>query len=116
MSSGAANGKWGVELWINLQQPFATVKRKHLCFQKGDFHVAHRDPRRFVVDIKNNYLAFWCMVVHTPQSGLPLGERQRWWTETNGLLLHNSEPGEELAVCIDENAAPGSADVSCVFL
>ena len=56
------------------------------------------------------------MVVHTPQSGLPLGERQRWWTETNGLLLHNSEPGEELAVCIDENAAPGSADVSCVFL
>ena len=47
LCSGHSQGRWGVELWVHLLQPFAYIKKTALFFRKQDFHVAFRDPRRF---------------------------------------------------------------------
>ncbi|CAL1127063.1 unnamed protein product [Cladocopium goreaui] len=115
LCSGQAHGKWGVELWVNLQQPFAHIKKTALLFRPQDFHVAHRDPRRLLVHIHNAHFSSWCLVAHAPQSGIAMRERQAWWEETTGILHKYLIAAEPLFVCIDANAAPGVPDGIGVF-
>ena len=115
LCSGSLQGKWGVELWINLQQPFAHIKKTALFFRKQDFHVAHRDPRRLLVRIHNDHFQSWCLVAHAPQSGITLADRQGWWEETKEILLRSLFPGGQFFMCIDANAAPGVPDGVSVF-
>ena len=116
LCSGGLQGKWGVELWINLQQPFAHIKKTALFFRKQDFHVAHRDHRRLLVRIQNDHFQSWCLVAHAPQSGIALGDRQAWWDETKEILLRSlRSTGEQFFMCIDANAAPGVPDGASVF-
>ena len=115
LCSGSLQGKWGVELWINLQQPFAHIQKTALFFRKQDFHVAHRDPRRLLVRIQNDHFQSWCLVAHAPQSGIAFGDRQIWWDETKEILHRSLFPGEQFFMCIDANAAPGVPDGVSVF-
>ena len=87
LCSGHSQGRWGVELWVNLLQPFAYIKKTALFFRKQDFHVAFRDPRRLLVHISNAHFQSWCFVAHAPQSGISMTERQTWWDARRDLLL-----------------------------
>lgn len=113
--SGGLNGKWGVEFWVNLQQPFAHIRKTAIFFRKQDFHVAYRDPRRILVHIRNDHFSSWCMVAHAPQSGIAMRERQNWWEETRDILHRNLIEGDQLFMCLDANAGPGVPDGTCVF-
>ena len=115
LCSGSERGCWGVELWVNLLQPFAYVNKKGICFQKKDFHVAHRDARRLLVNINNAHFQAWCLVAHAPQSGTPMLDRQTWWQTTSDLLERHVGAGEQLFLCVDANAAPGVPDGVSVF-
>lgn len=115
LCSGSQQGKWGVELWANLHQPYAYIKKTGLCFHKSDFHVTHRDARRLLVHINTAHLQVWCFVAHAPQSGIALSERQIWWLDTRDILLRYIGTGEQLFLCIDANAAPGVPDGTSVF-
>ena len=115
LCSGSLQGKWGVELWINLHQPFAHIKKTPLFFRRQDFHVAHRDPRRLLVHIQNEHFRSWCLVAHAPQSGIALRDRQTWWEETREIILRFMHAGEQFFMCIDANAGPGVPDGMCVF-
>ena len=115
LCSGHAQGKWGLELWVNLHQPFAHIKKAALFFRKQDFHVAHRDPRRLLVHIRNDYFTSWCLVAHAPQSGIAMTNRKQWWEETRSILHKYLLANEPLFVCIDANAAPGMPDGEGVF-
>jgi len=115
LCSGSQQGRWGVELWINLRQPFAHIKKTGVYFQKSDFHVTYRDPRRLLVHVNNAHFQAWCLVAHAPQSGTPMQDRQDWWSQTRDILLRSMGTGEQLFLCIDANAAPGFPDGNCVF-
>ena len=116
LCSGSSRGNFSVELWVNLEQPFAWIHRQPIRFQKSNFHVAHRDPRRLLVRVHNDWLLFGCVVLHAPQSGQSLDLREDWgWNETRTLLLRFVEPQEFLISYADANAAPGTADGISVF-
>lgn len=115
LCSGHSKGRWGVELWVNLQQPFAYIKKKALFFRAQDFHVAHRDPRHLLVHIHHMHFTSWCLVAHAPQSGIPMKDRQNWWDETREILIKYLSADEPLFACIDANAAPGTQDGISVF-
>ena len=110
LCSGSLQGQGGVELWVNLGQPFAHRGKRAILFQKRDFHVAHRDPHRLLVRIQNDQICFWCIVLHAPHSGSSLMHRSAWWAETQSILQQFVEPHEDLVACMDANAAPGQAD------
>ena len=115
LCSGSLQGQGGVELWVNLGQPFAHRGKRAILFQKRDFHVAHRDPQRLLVRIQNDQIGFWCIVLHAPHSGSSLMHRSAWWAETQSILQQFVELHEDLVACMDANAAPGQADGRAVL-
>eukprot|EP00435_Cladocopium_sp_Y103_P056434 s522_g19.t1 len=112
--SGAIKGQGGVELWVNLRQPFAWQGSKPLHFRAGHFQVLLSDPHRLAVRVTTFCLDLLLFVGHAPHSGRPDSECKEWWDDTVALLQDRC--GHlPLVVMVDANAAPGDPDSFSVF-
>lgn len=115
ISAGHRDGQYGVELWINLQQPIAYDQRRQpLFFQPHHFQVTHCDPQRLIVRCNMEALALWILVAHAPHSGHSRQDRETWWMKTQELIETYSD-GIPWIWLIDANASPGEADQVTVF-
>ena len=79
LAGGCEQHQQGVELWINMAQPYAHVNGKPCHFEKGDFQIAHKDPRILVVRIDTVHWNGWIVVAYAPQSGISRSTRAEWW-------------------------------------
>ena len=114
LCSGADHAHGGVELWINLQQPYSYANHKPLKLTYQTAQVLHSDPRRLLVHVVAPHLDIVIFVGHAPHSGRPEPERADWWNETTMLLRQFCGSSWPL-VLIDANAAPGDRDHMTVF-
>eukprot|EP00435_Cladocopium_sp_Y103_P061146 s257_g22.t1 len=112
--SGAVKGQGGVELWVNLRQPFGWQDSQPLHFRAEHFQVLLSDPHRLAVRAKTSAFDLMLFVGHAPHSGRPDSDCKEWWTDTVTFLQDHcgSSP---LLVMIDANAAPGDPDNVSVF-
>ena len=102
MSSGSEGHHHGVELWINLAQPYAYCDQQPLRFTRDDFQVVYRDPRILLVCAETAYWRGWLLVAYAPHSGLPLAHREAWWFTLSEVAARRSA-GDPLIVMIDAN-------------
>lgn len=113
-SSGCHNQQQGVELWINLSQPYAYFNGKAQRFDKKDFQVVHKDSRILLVRVDTVFWNCWLLVAYAPHSRLPLSQREGWWQHLEEVTRHRTG-SDPLIVMIDANAAPGCFDGKAVF-
>ena len=73
LASGCTNHQQGVELWINLSQPYGYIKGRPQYFEKGDFQVAYKDARILVVRIDTKFWNAWIVVAYAPHIVACLG-------------------------------------------
>ena len=85
-----------------------------MFLDKGDIQVAHKDPRALLARIETIYWQCWLLVAYAPHTGLPLGQREQWWTSL-AELAHRRGRDEQMIVLLDANAAPGPRDDIAVF-
>ena len=109
LGGGADKGHHGVELWINMAQPFAYTGKTAHFLQKQHVVVAYKDPRMILTNISHPMWRAWVVVAHAPQSGTPEQERQTWWESLNAQLLAFVRD-DEVYVLLDANAEPGHTD------
>jgi len=109
LCSGASQGQGGVELWINLIQPYGYEGRIPLLLKQENVQVLHADPQRLLARVVATHLDIFVLVGHAPHSGHPQATRSTWWTSTTELL-HDLCGENKPYVMIDANAEPGSAD------
>ena len=115
LCAGHQDGQYGVELWVNLQQPIAHDPRGRPVFlQPHHFQVTHCDLQRLIVRCSMETLSLWILVAHAPHSGKSAQDRSTWWTTTQDLIDAFSD-GVPWIWLIDANAAPGEADQRTVF-
>lgn len=114
LASGADHGHFGVELWLALTIPFGHYKGRPRFFSKKDVTVLHRDPRRLLVRVCNDFLDVLLFVLHGPQSGRDQEERKDWWEHTTRVVQRFEHLGP-LFVLGDMNATTGLADHVTVF-
>ena len=114
LSSGCHKHQQGVELWINLAQPYGYINKKPIFLERQEIQVVHKDPRILLARVETPIWQCWLLVAYAPQSGLPLDQRERWWAELSEVV-HRREAGEQLIAMIDANAAPGGRDDVAVF-
>ena len=112
LGGGSEKGHFGVELWINLQQPFAQIGKRPIFLQKQQVTVVHKDPRILLTRIAHLHFDAWILVAHAPQSGQAERERERWWATVHEILQRFVQD-KDLYVLIDANAAAGPTD-ACV--
>ena len=111
ISSGALKGHFGVELWVNLKQPYGYADHKRLLFHRRHFAVRHADPRLLLVHVDAPKLDCLVLVAHAPHSGQRLQERLQWWDQCRELCTHHRASHDQpLFVLIDANAASGPRD------
>lgn len=113
LASGCMNHQQGVELWINLSQPYGYLKGRPQYFEKGDFQVAYKDARILMVRINTKFWNAWIVVAYAPHSGLSWKERERWWHQLSEIT-HKRQATTPLIVMVDANASPGAADGKAV--
>jgi hypothetical protein len=113
--SGHDHGQGGVEIWINLDQPYGCDSTgKSMYFKEHNFQVLHRDPRRLLVNLQADGIHCCLFTAHAPHSGRPREERETWWEETTELIW--SRTAQQPCVwLIDANAEPGTADGEVVY-
>ena len=114
IAGGSDNGRFGVELWIALKQPFAFVGGKPQFLNRSQVQLLHHDPRRLLVCIVNQIFQCFVLVLHAPQSGRPVHERREWWQETTDLIVSQSTAYPVL-VLVDANAKTGPSRPPVVF-
>eukprot|EP00435_Cladocopium_sp_Y103_P029303 s270_g7.t1 len=107
-------GHHGVELWVNLRQPFAYQTTQPLYFSAGDFVVVAAGPRYLFVHVINAYIDLWLVVAYAPQSGQTSEQREAWWQDFD-VLFHQYVSADRAIVMIDANAASGSSDHVHIF-
>ena len=108
--TGHRDGQYGIELWFDLETPFAVDHRgKEYRFAASHFQVVHYDPQRLLVRCDADLLSFWVLACHAPHSGHPGAVRDAWWATTTHILeeYHDSDA---LFVLADANAEPGAFD------
>ena len=114
IASGHAKGHYGVELWINLAQPFIWTDDQPFFFETSNFVAVHLDPRCLIVRLDHPHLQAFLVVAHAPQSGQAEVDRAEWWGLFQGLLsrhcLHHP-----CFVMLDANATTGPFDDVHVF-
>lgn len=111
IASGAHRGHHGVELWVNLRQPYAYAKGQPLFFQRRHFTVRHADPRILIVFVETPFFQALVLVGHGPQSGQPLQDRIEWWHKCGELCAkHRADESQHLFVLLDANASSGRTD------
>ena len=79
ISSGHQKGHYGVELWIDLDRPYAYVDGRSVHFAKHHFTVLHAEPRLLIVRAHADYLHAVFVVAHAPHSGYTRADREAWW-------------------------------------
>ena len=109
LGGGSTGGHYGVELWINLTQPFANVGTKPKYLNKQNVVVVHADPRLLIAKISHELWHACIAVAHAPHSGHPDEVRSAWWCQLTETLTHHAAD-VELYVLIDANATPGHTD------
>eukprot|EP00435_Cladocopium_sp_Y103_P032292 s1431_g8.t1 len=114
ISGGSDSGKFGVELWISLRQPYVYIAGKAFYFARSDFQLLHHDPRRLLVRMACAHLDGFLMVLHAPQSGRPQQERETWWRDTTDLAQKYCQ-SFPLFVLMDANAKTGRHCEPIVF-
>lgn len=115
LASGHDGGHLGVEIWINLMQPYAHQGQRPKYFQRSDFVVVDRSPRHLLVHVVNEDMRFWILCAHSPHSGIPSGERETWW-HTLSETVHRHAQQAPTVVLMDANARSGPADHIHVFV
>ena len=113
ISGGDQRGQLGVELWVNLEQPYAYQGRFPIYFQQTDFVVVEATPRTLLVLHDHQAHRFWFLVAHGPQSGRPQEEREEWWTHLSTSLFQHVQ--SDKIFMIDANAATGPRDDLHIF-
>ena len=114
LSSGCQKNQQGVELWINLAQPYGYINKKPIFLDRQEIQVVHKDSRILLARIETPIWQCWLLVAYAPQSGLPLEQREQWWSALPELV-HRRDAGEQMIVMLDANAAPGAQDNVAVF-
>ncbi|CAL1136698.1 unnamed protein product [Cladocopium goreaui] len=114
ISGGDQQGQLGVELWVNLTQPYAYQGRTPVFFQRMDFVVVEATPRTLLVLHDHPSHRFWFLVAHGPQSGRPQEEREEWWMHLTTLLFQHVQ-SDKIFILIDANAATGPRDDIHIF-
>eukprot|EP00435_Cladocopium_sp_Y103_P063399 s121_g25.t1 len=113
LSSGAVQGQYGVELWVNLDMPLGWSRTgrttKQYYFQRSNFCVVVAEPRRMLVRCDHQLCDCWLFIGHAPHSGKPAPERQQWWVDTTAMLQSHCDAAP-LFWLLDANAAPGAPD------
>jgi exonuclease III len=109
LCSGASHGHGGVELWINLNQPYGYVGRTPLVLKQENVQVIQADPSRILARVVTTYLDIAIFVGHAPHSGHTQEDRSSWWNRTTDLIHDNCGENKPY-VMIDANAEPGPAD------
>ena len=109
ISGGSQTHLYGVELWVNLAQPFAYIHRQPVYFQRNDFVVVRTHPRYLIVHAVNKIFDAWLVVAHAPQSGRPREEREQWWQQFTEVVQGVID-GAPLFLLIDANASSGFRD------
>ena len=62
LGGGADKGHHGVELWINMAQPFAYTGKTAHFLQKQHVVVAYKDPRMILTNISHPMWRAWVVV------------------------------------------------------
>ena len=106
IAGGGVDGQLGVELWVNLAQPFAVDDAGRHHFEQRHFQVLHSDPRRLLVRVSHPIWSCLILVGHGPHTGRDHSERQEWWNATHSLLQRYRHH-LPLFVMIDANARTG---------
>ena len=114
LASGDHQGQQGVELWVNLTQPFGWQNGRPLYFVKKDIVVISANPRLLIARVCNLHMDFMIAVVYAPQSGIAHSERASWWHDTM-TTMQETVQNKELVILIDANAASGACDDHHVF-
>ena len=114
LASGDYHGHQGVELWVNLNQPYGWQSGRPLYFTKKDIVVTFASPRCMLVRVHNLHLDFMIAVIYAPQSGIPHSERADWWNDTM-ISIQDAVQDKDLVLLIDANAASGEQDARHVF-
>eukprot|EP00435_Cladocopium_sp_Y103_P031951 s274_g8.t1 len=90
LASGSANGQLGTELWVNLDQPFLSKRKKPIYLARGHFQVTHADTRRLLVRVSHPAWHALLFVGHAPHTGHDELTRHNWWTSTISLLQQHA--------------------------
>jgi len=113
IASGSDHGQLGVEVWVNLKQPF-THGDSTQCFKRSDFVAVSRSPRHLLVHVLNDHIDIWLLCAHAPHSGAPQEIREHWWQQLSQLVC-TYVTNEHVLVMIDANARTGPLDNEHVF-
>lgn len=109
LGGGSSKGHFGVELWINLRQPFAWLGRRPLFLSKQNVVVVHSTSRHLLAKVTHEHWKAWLLVAHAPQSGQADVQRKLWWDEIHEVLQQFLDDSE-FFVMLDANAEPGKQD------
>ena len=114
LASGDHHGQQGVELWINLQQPYGWQNKRPLFITKNGIVVTYANPRCLIARVQNAHLDFHVAVIYAPQSGIAHSEREEWWHDMM-IILQEHIRDKDMVLLIDANAASGAQDGQHVF-
>ena len=114
IASGHHGGHLGVELWVNLDQPYAQRGISSRFFKRSDFVVVSQSPRHLLVHAQNEDLDFWLLSAHAPHGGTAQDGREFWWNQMSQLIHEHVRHGDLLTM-IDANARSGRTDEIHVF-
>ena len=76
-----------LELWVNLDQPYAQRGSSSRYFKRSDFVVVSQSPRHLLVHAQNEDLDFWLLSAHAPHGGTALHPTDR--TSSGSTSLHS---------------------------
>ena len=109
LGGGGSGGQYGVELWINLRQPFANVGARPRYLSKQNVVVVYADSSILLTKISHELWTAWIVVAHAPHSGHPENARREWWCKMHEILTQHAADAE-IYLLIDANATPGHTD------
>ena len=114
-AGGDQQGHLGVELWVNMEQPFAYERARPCYFSRQDFVAVVATPRVLLVLHDHPTHRIWFLVAHAPQSGRPQEEREAWWASLTSMVFQHVQ-SDKIIILIDANAATGPRDNRHVFM
>ena len=109
LSSGHRDKQGGVELWVNLDLPFAWTGKKAHYLRPADFTVLFADHRKLLIRLAHPLQRALLVVAYAPQSGRPRQEREQWWQDL-AECVQQHRAALDVFVMIDANATTGPGD------
>lgn len=109
IASGCEAGNFGVELWLNTEQPIAYANGRSIFIAKQQVTVLWAHPRGLLVRLQTECLDAHILVGHGPQSGRPEAEREEWWRTVGDLLCELPHTSYKWLL-LDANARSGATD------